>query len=484
MGEKFTEENASWAHDRVNELQSGCWNAVKNVYNFIDEGLKNGSIEVAVAGGYSSGKSSLVNSLLDIDGVLPTGIEPVSMINTYICPTKEVKNLQVVGNNVRDCLVKLDSEVLGAIKHSDRSNVYVSSVLDSLYLDVPVPTKKSYLEHITFIDTPGYNNSKSVNFENAISDKDNANRALNRADAIFWTIDIESGALSSNDIQFLNQVLTEKEADANFPLIIVFNKMDKKSSADIKKILKSAMGTCQKSLKVQPLDVIAYSSDSHEMVSSNGNSMESLFNLIREKAPSYNAENIVNYIDSMFNSYIEGADNILKDLEKDRKDLAKKKEEAFEEGEWDFNNLYGKISDVIIDSYDEILNAEDECYEMFRKAYIGWCESMSREYTWSGKVGFFSDASSLQSALEKDHRRLDRMKTSRPNCQYYDGETRKKILEMLAQALYMSQKSLNDSDSENRESLEKGYNDCQSNINPTLQKKRNFTDFRLDFALI
>ncbi len=57
-----------------------------------------------------------------------------------------------------------------------------------------------------------------------------------------------------------------------------------------------------------------------------------------------------------------------------------------------------------------------------------------------------------------------RMKTSRPNCQYYDNETRKKLLELLAHALYMAQKSLNDSNSENRESLEKEYNNCQSNI--------------------
>ena len=47
---------------------------------------------IAIGGGYSSGKSSFLNSLTGIGDVLPTGIEPVSMINTYLNCSGGTKN--------------------------------------------------------------------------------------------------------------------------------------------------------------------------------------------------------------------------------------------------------------------------------------------------------------------------------------------------------------------------------------------------------
>ena len=40
--------------------------------------------QVVVAGGFSAGKSSFLNAITGANNLLPTGIEPISMISTYL----------------------------------------------------------------------------------------------------------------------------------------------------------------------------------------------------------------------------------------------------------------------------------------------------------------------------------------------------------------------------------------------------------------
>ena len=484
FGTKFDRENGKWEweSDSVEGLRENCFTAAKTAFSFIDEGLKDGSVKVAVAGGYSAGKSSFVNSILNLEDVLPTGIEPVSMINTYICPTDEVRDFVVTGLNVRDCLVKLDKEVLGAIKHSDRSNVYVSSVLNSIFLDIPVPSGKNYLKHITFVDTPGYNNSKSVNYENAISDSDNATNALKEADAIIWTIDIEAGAISNNDIAFLNNILKDK--DEEFPVVILFNKMDKKSASEVDKIMKTAVTTCQRSLKVQPLDIIAYSSDTQSMSSINSNSMDSLFTQIRSHANSVlqDVNYIGSWIGSRFSEQIENATNGIKDLDDERKKLADKKSEAYDEKEWDFSGLKEMADDVIVSSYDEIFNTLDRCQDQLIDAYRGWREALERENDWSDKSGLFETTDYLCRQASDAIDWFNSVHNNIPQCQYYKSEAREKLVEDLTTVLNYAQRSLNESDSQDRESIESEYNTYQEHLKSLKAYKKELENNKNDIV--
>ncbi len=485
LGTKFDRENGKWQweSDSVEGLRENCFNAAKTAFGFIDEGLKDCSVKVAVAGGYSAGKSSFVNSILNLEDVLPTGIEPVSMINTYICPTDEVRDFVVTGLNVRDCLVKLDKDVLGAIKHSDRSNVYVSSVLNSLFLDVPVPSGKNYLKHITFVDTPGYNNSKSVNYENAISDSDNATNALKEADAIIWTIDIDAGAISNNDIAFLNNILKDK--DEKFPLVILFNKMDKKSASDVAKIMKTAVSTCKKSLKVQPLDIIAYSSDTQNMSSINGNSMDGLFTKIRSYADSslQDVNYIGSWIGSRFTEQIENATKGINDLDADRKKLADKKAEAYDDKEWDFSGFFDEVSNIVLDSYDELYDTLDKCQVAFIYVKGEWSDSLDREGDWYQKSGLFESTdylfSQTKSAIDKYNAIV---RIGLPSCDSYKNEYRKDLMERLAKILGYAQNKFNESDSQDRESLESEYNTYQEHLKSLKAYKKELESKKKDIV--
>ncbi len=468
FGTKFDSENGKWQWESnsVEGLRSECFEVAKAAYGFIEEGLKNNSIKVAVAGGFSAGKSSLINSILNMEGVLPTGIEPVSMINTYICPTSEVNKLQVVGNNVRNCLVKLDEEVLGAIKHSDRSNVYVSSVLNSLYVDVPVPQGCEYLENITFIDTPGYNNSKSINFENAISDSDSANRALNDADAIIWTIDIEAGVISNNDIAFLNNVLEGK--NENFPVVILFNKIDKKSPDDIKRILETALDTCQRSLKVKPLDVVGYSSDTLDMWSCDENyTMESLFGKIRNQANNacQDVNFLCSYLTEQFSEQLKNLDEVMAETENLRKETADEKSKAFNREDYDFDELQNVLHGVMVENYQEVLDALFACYNQLNDAYNGWSDSLDREVRWSSESGFFSDTSSLVSECQNGMSWYNRTFQQRPNCSYWNNEQRESIFSEVKSVFDYAKDRYNDSNEEEKTSLEENYKKYKDHLN-------------------
>lgn len=234
MTDRFREEvgidveNGDDSIDRLASLEDAC----RMAYWLLPEEMENTnghfSRTIAVCGGYSSGKSSFLNNLMETSNALPTGIEPVSMINTYINCPKDATQLTIKGRNVKDKLVRLNREVLDCIQHSSKTKVSVRSVLDTLYIDLPLPKDKDYLKELTFIDTPGYNNSSEANAENNQTDKETAQDAMRSADAIIWCIDMEAGTISKNDFDMINSV--NNGDDNQIPVLIVFTKMDKNLS--------------------------------------------------------------------------------------------------------------------------------------------------------------------------------------------------------------------------------------------------------------
>lgn len=297
------------------------------------------AINVAVGGGYSSGKSSFLNNITGIGAVLPTGIEPVSVINTYLFFSDKVTKLMVSGKNCKGHVVKLNREVLDCIQHSSKSKVYVSSVLDELYINIPVSKEREYLKGLVFIDTPGYNNSDNANKENGKTDSDTASDAWKNSDALFWCIDAEAGTISQRDIEELDKQIGDKD---NYPFVIVFNKMDKKPNDEIVKILKSAEKVCKSKLKIQPIDIIGFSSIGESAIYSlktkkkattRGGVMKVLASILYKMKDGFSNTCSVSYwtnqLASYFDQEIETCDGVLASLENKRKELAKEKAEAF-----------------------------------------------------------------------------------------------------------------------------------------------------------
>jgi GTP-binding protein EngB required for normal cell division len=275
------------------------------------------SLKIAVTGGYSSGKSSLLNTITNIDDKLPTGIEPVSVVNTYLNCSNSVKDLIIKGENLKNALVSLDEEVLGCIRHSSKSKVYIASVLNKLILDIPVEKTPS-LDGVTFIDTPGYNNSKNKNKENDRTDCDTAINAFEEADVIFWCIDIEAGTITQKDMEMIKKA-------GNKPVVIVFTKIDKKPMEEVKKIINNASALCRKELKYQPKEIIGFScvDKNNEGYSLIAKTISGFKNQYKTDFRNFYSDKIKD----LFKAEIEASENRLKQYEATRQELIKQKDE-------------------------------------------------------------------------------------------------------------------------------------------------------------
>lgn len=436
----------------ISDLIKSCELPCSIMPIYLDHSGFSDAINVGVGGGYSSGKSSFLNNITGIGAVLPTGIEPVSIINTYISFSDKVKKLIVSGKNCKGHVVKLNREVLDCIQHSSKSKVYVSSVLDELYINVPVSKEREHLKGLVFIDTPGYNNSDNANKENGKKDIDTAIDALQYADALFWCIDAEAGAISQRDIEMLNKLIGDKD---NYPFVVVFNKMDKKPNDEIVKILKSAEQVCKSKLKIQPIDIIGFSSigesaiyslKNKQKATTRGGVMKVLASIFYKMKDGFSNTRSVSYwtnwLADCFDQEIKTCDGVLASLENKRKQLAKKKADAFSKSETSNEEKFSFVNDhlpivenVIIKSYDEILNSRDGLIDLFNRAMKGWSKALDREVQWAEKTGFFSDASNLQRQSDNAVKEYKRVMTAKEeNCdkfQFWNTEARKDDLDFI-----------------------------------------------------
>lgn len=385
----------------LDEIVNLCGKVWKDAVAAQEESNAQSSIKIAVCGGYSSGKSSFLNSITGIGAVLPTGIEPVSMVNTYINTSDDIKDLCVRGKNIKGDWVLLDKEVLDCIQHSSKSKVHVASVLDDLYLYVPLSKEKAYLKNMTFIDTPGYNNSDNSNAENKISDKDMALKAVSNADVVFWCIDIEAGTISQKDIEILNNI------EGNKQVLIIFNKMDKKSTDEVSKILKRAGTIGESKLNVKPLGIVAYSRETPNMfLTGMGNeSLSSYLSMLNEYVGlSDDKDYFVKCIEKVFQEKNTECETLLKkcyeireSLIRDKDKASRNKREALNDSKDDLDNL----KDILLGDYDRQLDCIQHLCSFVNEALEGWSKSLDREEEWSDKVGFFKDASSIGNRYQK-----------------------------------------------------------------------------------
>lgn len=385
-------------------------------------------VTIAVGGGYSSGKSSFLNKITGLGNLLPTGVEPVSIVNTSLTFSKDVKKLSIRGKNFKEAYVLLDTDVLESIQHSSKSKVYVASVLDSILIDIP--TTKNELDDITLIDTPGYNNSMSKNIENSKTDLDTALEAMTSADGFIWCIDSEAGTIPTRDLEMIKHILAK---NGNKPYIILFTKRDKKSIEDQKSIIKNAISIVKKSLPYMPFSIMGFSNvEDNPFLIPNGKTIETFFDHVRKKTNGLNVKR--KFIDD-FTSMIKTQKKILTDeyneFEESRKELSKLKSDLWSEKNNTSdvnNNINDLLEEIIIDDYSAMQDTIEEQNELISSLSSGWGKSLDREIEWMDKSGIFSDTSSLKKKFNKSVNLYNSLNAvEMPST--YDESTRRKFLE-------------------------------------------------------
>lgn len=422
------------------------------------------NLKIAVAGGFSAGKSSLLNALTGIGSLLPTGIEPMSMVKTNLNCSTSCNNLIVRGENIKGDIVLLNKDVLACVQHASKSKVYVASVLNRIIMDIPTP-QAPYLNGVTFIDTPGYDNSHNTNKENQTKDIDTALAAINEADVLFWCIDIEKGTIPNNDIQMLKQI---QQANESMPIIMFFTKMDKKAEKEVTIIIESAFKICQKELKNIPDDIIGVScvGNSVSMKFLKNRSIEEVFQKIRTTTGTTDYLQLAeNQIQSWFEDEITASNNTTDKYEKDRTESIQQKQE--------WQELYYRqkngnkeemehIRDVLLNSYDEIMTAADRSVDAFNKAVDGWRESLNREVTWSEKSGVFADTSSLLRQSGNSVDKFNRIIKLDLGYEYWKREHREELCKEFERLLDKSIEEINDVRKEEEERTKSLARDIQN----------------------
>lgn len=206
---------------------------------------------VALGGGFSSGKSSFLNSILGQE-ILPSDIDPSTSVPAYLINSDET---EVCGINAFESRISMSPEEVGLIAHGfgkddeDGMEVTLGHLLYSLFIASP----NQPFKHLALLDTPGYSKPDSEGYS-AKTDEKIARTQLNSANFILWFVPAEDGTIKNSDINFL------KSLNPEIPKLIIVSKVDKISLEDIDEVIDKIRSTVQMK-GVRVTDVLAYSSD-------------------------------------------------------------------------------------------------------------------------------------------------------------------------------------------------------------------------------
>lgn len=408
---------------------------------------------IAVCGGYSSGKSTFLNCLLETSDALPTGINPVSMVNTYISCSEDVNQLSVMGRNFKGNLVGLNREVLDCIQHSSKTKVYVTSILNTLYINLPFPEGRDYLRGLTFVDTPGYDNSDDKNEENNRTDKETAEEAMRNADAVIWCVNMLKGTITDSDLEMLKTSI----ADENIPFIIVFTRMNQKPDDEVQKILEEAHQLCKVNLGREALDVVGFSVeidgyDFRTLRSIRGEEteneasaiMRATFERLKASMSSRqcNVESYCQIIRDIFNNEILICVKEIDDLEEHRHELADAQHSDFwqvEESKKEVREYMPALQEFMLNHYDTLV---ENYHKLFSEMERVCKDGFEREEKWMHEAWFFNNTNYLQKRQSRSEGDAEALKTDYETLSRSEWEEgkRKKLYDWVGQCVQNQKK--------------------------------------------
>jgi GTP-binding protein EngB required for normal cell division len=215
--------------DLANEAEA--FQKLTGLLNRVEEATRfrclHGKTIVALGGQFSTGKSSLVNALLRVDGdLLPVDTLRTTAVPTYIAAGSSEKLLvyNVFGNSV-----DIDRHAFHALSHQfgKAYSISLPGILKFAVLESPDMPRPNLI----FLDTPGYSTHANADIRKANTDESIARRHLAEADELVWLVDCEQGTVPKSDLTFLQSLRRQN------PIFFLFTKMDKKPAADILAVL-------------------------------------------------------------------------------------------------------------------------------------------------------------------------------------------------------------------------------------------------------
>jgi len=189
----------------------------------------------AVGGGFSSGKSSFINSFIDNNNMkLSEGINPVTVIPSYVLCDQ---SSHINGISDKGGLFDISLDMYSNLSHEYVKKSFSFDLNQIIsYTIVRTSMKDEYFRNLCLIDTPGYN---PPTVRSAKHDFENAQRYIKYAKFLIWIVGLDAnGTFPKSDIDFIRN-LDSFGIKPEYPLYVVANKPQLKKAEDIEDILDS-----------------------------------------------------------------------------------------------------------------------------------------------------------------------------------------------------------------------------------------------------
>lgn len=253
---------------------------------------------VAVAGGFSAGKSAFISSLFSDDTLqLPSSIEPTTAIPTYVFNNEENEPNSLIGvskNGGTVHLNEIDRKIYGKLTHEfiQEFKFPLKEVMPYMFL-----TTKLNHQNLCFIDTPGYN-PVSVQGISTEHDTEVAKNYTKNAEALIWLVGADAnGTIPQSDIDFIQKL----NFDKNKPIYFVYNKAELKTSGDLQSVIEHFEHILN-SANIPFVGICTYDSVDKEHVSQyKGLTLDQFLTEI--DTPSHKQFNLISRIDDIHNMY-------------------------------------------------------------------------------------------------------------------------------------------------------------------------------------
>ncbi|MDU9758388.1 dynamin-like GTPase family protein [Helicobacter pylori] len=204
---------------------------------------------VAVGGGFSAGKSTFLNNLLDLKLKLPEDINPTTAIPTYCLKGKKevLMGFSQNGGMVELPHLTFDHQFLKSLGFN------LKEIMPFMLLSAPsVP-----FEFLCFIDTPGYNPG---NQGYTGGDKEASKESLQHAKHILWLISCERGSIEKSDLDYLQELYEEGKQ-----VFIVLSMADLRTKRQLEEIAIQIKETLEDN-GIEFLGIGAYSSTRYQEI--------------------------------------------------------------------------------------------------------------------------------------------------------------------------------------------------------------------------
>lgn len=189
--------------------------------------LCNEPLNLAVVGEFNAGKSSFINMLLGLDGLLPTSILPKTATITKL-KYSENFSVEIVENKDGNTIIEKSDDFETLKKYQNAKDI--DENFQNKVKEIIVNSKNEILQNFTFMDTPGFNHDEKMS--------DITRSIYPEVDIFIWLM------TANQSIKLTEKVELGRLATLKKEVFFIVNKSDlseEKDELEIKKYIKDQL---------------------------------------------------------------------------------------------------------------------------------------------------------------------------------------------------------------------------------------------------